>query len=114
MSRYQALGDAGVVLKEPRLPFMPLWILVLLGQGFLLSWAYTVARPRLGPGPMTAIWVGLGAWFFAFADSSLGAAAWGPAGRLIPLLEVIIGLIALVGGALVAGAVYKEEEPAKA
>jgi hypothetical protein len=110
MHRYTDLGNAGVVLKDPRLPFLPLWILVLLGQGLLLSWAYAVARPRLGPGPMTALWVGVGATFFTYAESRLSAASWSPVGRLIPLIEVVIGAIALLVGAQVAGFLYKEEE----
>lgn len=40
---------------------------ILVGMGFLtgilLVWLYAAVRPRLGAGPMTAVKVGLAAWF---------------------------------------------------
>ena len=33
-------------------------ILLNLVRGFLLSWLYVLARPRLGPGPKTALLIG--------------------------------------------------------
>lgn len=39
-------------------------IVMTFVTGIALIWAYAAMRPRFGPGPRTAIYVGLFAWFF--------------------------------------------------
>jgi len=43
--------------------------------GFLLSWLYVLARPRLGPGPKTAILTGTAGFFFANSHF-IGVSSW--------------------------------------
>jgi hypothetical protein len=59
------VGECGAVAISASGPFrwMDLWaykILLLAAPavGFVLSYFYALARPRLGPGPRTALWIG--------------------------------------------------------
>ena len=50
-------------------------VVTSLVSGFLLSWLYVLARPRLGPGPKTALLVGTVG--FAFANPQFfSATVW--------------------------------------
>lgn len=61
-----------VLVQEPNLQwaeFGPIALSLIVPSlvgGFLLSWLYVLARPRLGPGPMTAFL--MGSIGFAFAN----------------------------------------------
>jgi fluoride ion exporter CrcB/FEX len=110
MERYEALQAAGIHRQEPLLPFIPLWILGQFAIGLILAGLYAAVRPRLGPGPKTALIVGLVAGLLTHVPYNVAAASWSMAGRLIPLANMIVGLIALLLGALVAGFIYKEEQ----
>ncbi len=110
--RFPLLVKAGVFLEKPRLPFFPLWTLVMLGLGFGLAWLYAAVRPRLGPGPKTAATLGFVVGLMIYLPSNLAQASWSAAGRFVPLVWLIFGVIGTTAGALVAGALYKEE-PAK-
>ena len=107
--RYKQLQEAGVFLKEPRLPFVPIWILGLFAAGVVAAWFYAAVRPRLGPGPRTALLVGLCLGLLAHVPYNVTHAAWGMQGRFMPLVWMLGGMLQLVVGTLVAGWVYKEE-----
>jgi len=107
--RYKQLQEAGIFLKEPRIPFAPLWILGLFASGIIAAWFYAAVRPRLGPGPKTALLVGLLLGLMAHVPYNVTHAAWGMQGRFMPLVWMLGGIIQLVAGTLVAGWVYKEE-----
>jgi hypothetical protein len=109
MERYEALQAEGIYLKEPLLPFMPLWILGQFAMGLILAGLYAAVRPRLGPGPKTALIVGLVAGLLTHVPYNVAVASWSPAGRFIPLVTMIAGLIQFLLGALLAGFLYKEE-----
>ncbi len=110
--RYKMLQQAGYFLPAPRLPFFPLWILMELALGIGVAWIYAAVRPRLGPGPKTALTVGVVLGLMIYLPGNLAQASWSPVGRFVPLVWLIFGLIGTIAGALVAGALYKEE-PAK-
>lgn len=107
--RYKALQDAGIYLKEPRLPFVPLWVLGIFAMGFVASWFYAVARPRLGQGPKTALLVGLALGLMSHVAYNVSAVSWGQQGRFLPTVWMLSGIVELVVGTLVAGWLYKEE-----
>jgi hypothetical protein len=107
--RYMKFQEAGVFLKEPRLPFVPIWIAGIFVLAFLASWFYAAVRPRLGPGPKTALLVGLALGLVGHVMYNVSAAAWGLQGRFMPLVWMVSGIVELVVGTLVAGWVYKEE-----
>jgi hypothetical protein len=46
-------------------------------QGLLTVWLYAAIRPRLGPGPRTAVVAGLVVWSLAYAFPALGNAVTG-------------------------------------
>lgn len=50
-------------LPEPGGSFMVVAVLLTFILGIVIVWMYAAIRPRLGPGPKTAICAGLLAWF---------------------------------------------------
>jgi hypothetical protein len=56
--------------------------------GIAIVWTYAAVRPRLGPGPRTAVIVGLLAWFMTLVWSGGTQVALG----LMPLNLTILGL----------------------
>lgn len=110
--RYKTLQSTGIFLSKPRLPFFPLWTLVVIGVGIGLAWIYAAVRPRLGPGPKTAFIVGVVVGLMMYLPGNLAQASWSAAGRFVPLVWLVFGLIGTIAGTFVAGALYKEE-PAK-
>ena len=93
---------------EPGTNFLVVAVLLTFVLGIVIVWLYAAMRPRLGPGPMTAICAGLLAWFGIYLYSGIinGMILQVPTNMLV---------IALVWGAVeysvaaVAGAwVYKE------
>ena len=110
--RYKALQSAGYFLSTPRLPFVARWTLVVLGIGIGLAWTYAAVRPRLGPGPKTALTMGAVIGLMMYVPGNLAQASWSVVGRMVPFVWLVFGLLGTIAGALVAGALYKEE-PAK-
>src|SRR5262245_29186070 len=74
--RYEILQAQGVFRKDPRIPFLPVWLLVLFLVSIGLVWLYAAVRPRLGPGPMTALKVGLVAGLIVGLPLPTAAFAW--------------------------------------
>ncbi len=107
MGRYAIAQKAGLLFAKPQLGFMPVYMVALLGQGILLAFLYAAARPRLGAGPKTAVAVGLVTAFIGGLPA-YAQAAWSPVGRFVALMQLLDVVVACVGGALVAGALYKE------
>ena len=95
--------QAGHFLQQPRFPFFPVWVITMFLSGIALVWLYAAVRPRLGPGPGTALTVGLVAGVLMGIPDNLASAAWGTSGRFLPtmwMLEHVIGsAIATVVGA---------------
>jgi len=106
--RYQAMQERGYFLSEPRLPFMLLNPLLIFAIGVLLAWLYAAARPRLGPGPKTALCVGLAVAVIAAVPGNFAAASWSAVGRFMPLFWMIDQGTQCVLGTLIAAALYKE------
>lgn len=106
--RYMALQKQGIFLQTPRLPFVPLWILGMFAAGMILAWLYASVRPRLGPGPKTAVMVGLAVGLLAHVPYPFSMASWGLQGRFIALVWMLSGLLEYVAGTLLAGSLYKE------
>ena len=107
--RYKQYQDAGIFLREPRLPFVPLWIAGIFALGFAAAWLYAAVRPRLGPGPKTALLVGLVLGLVGHVMYNVSAACWGMQGRFMPLVWMVSGIVQMVVGTLAAGWLYKEE-----
>lgn len=84
------------------------FVLMAFGLGIVAVWIYAAIRPRMGPGPKTAICAGLVVWALAYLYPTLGMVT-------MDLFPTSLALVALVWGlfeaplATVAGAwLYKE------
>jgi hypothetical protein len=78
--------------------------------GILMVWTYAAVRPRLGPGPKTALIVGALAWFMTLAWSGGSQVAIG----LMPLKLTLVGLAWGLGEMMIAslaGAKLYREQP---
>src|SRR2546427_11229605 len=96
-SRYQVLQTTGVFRQEPRLPFLPLHILVMFGMSIGLVWLYAASRARLGPGPSTALCVGLVVGLLGAVPGFLNGYSWTYEGGFVNLwwaIERIVGCAA--------------------
>jgi len=111
MPKYQAAMQAGTMLGEEarRYPFfMVVWLLQFFVFGVLLAALYAGVRLAWGPGPCTAVKVGLIGGFLAGFPVNFYLATWAPMGRGIPagwLLELLVGAVLAT---LAAGWFYKE------
>jgi len=78
-------------------------------QGWLSVWLYAAMRPRLGPGPRTAVLAGLVIWGLGYAFPALGNAVtamspWSLTWKVLAWSVVEAPLAAVLGGWL-----YREE-----
>ena len=107
-TRYEQLQATGVFLKEPRLPFLFVWILVLFLVAIGLVWLYAAARTRMGPGPKTALAVGITVGLIAAVPCFVVHYSWSQFGGYVSglwALDTVIGSsLATLAGAWV----YKE------
>lgn len=77
-------------------------------MGIGVVWLYAAARPRLGPGPKTAVLTGLAFWFFAYAIPAADhvMANLSP-GRLTATVTLIL-LVGTILASLCGAWLYKE------
>lgn len=76
--------------------------------GFLLVWLYSIARPRLGPGPMTAVKVALALWIVPWlVGFGHVISAERDGGMYVTMAAG--ALAGYIAGALAGGWLYKEE-----
>jgi hypothetical protein len=101
---------AGHFLKEPRFAFAPAWMLVMFLAGIALVWLYAAVRPRLGPGPGTALTLGILVGFLSGLPDNMAAAAWSLTGRFLPLMWMIERVVSFGLGTLVGAWWYKEPD----
>ena len=108
-ARYTAAQQAGQFLQAPRYPFfIGQWYLVLLLLSVIIAWIYAGVRNTYGPGPKTALKVGLFVGFATGFPLSFSNATWLTIDRVFPLwwmLELWIGSIL---SAYVSGWLYRE------
>src|SRR5438876_1709491 len=104
-----------ILVPEPNLMWRELaaiagsLIVPSLVMGFLLSWLYVLARPRLGPGPKTAIL--MGSIGFAFANPHFfGLTVWmsSPTGAFV---QMALLWLKFVAATYLAGWQYIEKAP---
>jgi hypothetical protein len=106
---YAAMQRQGLFLKESRYPgFYWQWIVLLFVMSVLLAYLYAWSRATAGPGPKTALKIGMLVGFCAGVPGNFAQAAWSPVPRILPLgwmLDVWVGAIL---ASVVAGFLYKE------
>lgn len=98
-----------LALPDPGTNFMIAATVLTFVLGIVIVWTYAAIRPRLGPGPKTAICAGLLAWFGVYVYSGI-------INGMIVQIPTNVLLIAILWGAgqyaiaAIAGAwLYKEE-----
>lgn len=106
---YEAMQKQGLFLKESRYPlFAVQWIVLLFVMSIILAYLYAWSRNTAGPGPKTALKIGMLVGFCAGVPGNFAQAAWSPVPRILPLgwmLEMWVGMILAT---LAAGWLYKE------
>ncbi len=108
-ARYEAAQQAGQFLKEPRYPFfVGQWIIILFLLSYILAWLYASARSTLGPGPGTALRIGLLVGFAIGCPLNFSFATWSPLDRIFPLWWMLELWVGAVLATLVAGWLYKD------
>ncbi|MBI4466967.1 MAG: hypothetical protein HY656_06040 [Acidobacteria bacterium] len=108
---YEAAGDAGHLLKEPRYAapvFLASWFLTLLIVTGIAAHVYAWVRGTLGPGPGTALRVGILVGFCAGFPLSLSVATWVPVERIIPLWWMLDLWVGAILATFVAAWLYKD------
>lgn len=107
--RYMAGQASGLFLKEPRYPFfVGQWFVVLLLISIGIAWIYAGVRNTYGPGPKTALMVGLIVGFAAGFPISFSIAAWSPMDRIYPLCWMMELWLGSIISAFVSGWLYRE------
>lgn len=107
MPRYQILHDQGHLRQEPRLPFA-LYCLLLFVVSIGLVWLYAAARTHLGPGPRSALLVGLVVGLIAGVPMGLVEYSWGYYGGYVSLWWTLDRVLGSALATLVGGWVYKD------
>ena len=107
---YEAMQNAGLFLKQPRYPFfMGQWILLLFVMSVLLAYLYALSRATAGPGPKTAVKIGMIVGFCAAVPSNFAQATWSPIPRMLPLSWLLEAWVGAILATLVAGFLYKDK-----
>jgi len=77
-------------------------------QGLITVWLYAAFRPRLGPGPRTAMVAGLTVWILAYAFPALGNAMTGVMPWALTLKSLGWSLVEAPAAALLGAWLYRE------
>jgi hypothetical protein len=97
------------MLAQPRYPFFVVyWFVTLFLLTYILTWVYASARATLGPGPITALRVGLLVGFVMSFPLSLSMAAWATFSRYITLGWMLDLWVGAILATLVSAWLYKE------
>lgn len=107
-SRYELLQQRGIFRVEPRLPFLPIYIVLLVVVSMGLVWLYAAARTRLGPGPGTAFSVGVMVGLIGTLPPALAQFSWSHVGGFVSLWHAIEHVAGCALATLAGAWVYKE------
>jgi hypothetical protein len=100
-------------LKDRNLPpigggSIAFFVLMSFIVGIVMVWLYAAVRPRLGPGPKTAVIIGVMTWFLSYFFSGTGQLAMGLMPVSLTVLGLVWGLVELVLAAWVGARLYSE------
>ena len=83
------------------------WVVIDFVLGLVIVWTYAAMRPRLGPGPKTAVLAGLVPWVSVTAVLC-GFAAMGVFSETMLTKSAFFALISVLVGSVVGAWAYKE------
>lgn len=84
--------------------------------GVVLVWLYAAVRPRLGPGPKTAVVVSVLVWLLAYFFANASNTVFGFLPIRLAVIGTAWGLVELIVAGILGARLYKEESlsrPAK-
>jgi hypothetical protein len=95
-------------LPDPGSSFLVVALLLSFVLGIVIVWIYAAMRPRLGPGPKTAICAGLLAWFFVYLYTGIlnGMLFQVPANFLV--IALVWGAVQYAVAAIAGAWLYRE------
>ena len=76
--------------------------------GILTVWLYAAIRPRLGPGPKTAVCAGSLVWSLTYLYSSIAFGVLGINSMSLVVLVIVWTLVEMIVASAVGGYLYKE------
>jgi hypothetical protein len=96
-------------LPDPGGSFIAVAVILTLVIGVVIVWMYAAMRPRLGPGPKTAICAGIIAWIFVCVYCGVinGIVLQAPTNFLI--IAIVWCFVEYVLAAIAGAWLYKEE-----
>jgi hypothetical protein len=94
--------------RQMRPGAIPFFIVSTFIMGIGVVWLYAAARPRLGPGPQTAVLTGLAFWAFAYAIPAADHVAAGLAPGRLTLTVTLILLVGTVLASVCGAWLYRE------
>jgi len=107
--KYQFAQGHQLLLSQPRYPlFVVYWFVTLFLLSYILTWVYVSVRGTLGPGPLTALRVGLLIGFVMAFPLSLSMAAWATFSRAITLGWMADLWVGSILATMVSAWLYKE------
>lgn len=110
-STYMAEGSAGHILAHARygtMTFMVTWIVTLFILSGIAAFLYAAVRTSWGPGPKTALKLGVILGFTAGFPINLSITSWIPLVRTVPLWWMLDLWVGAIIATVVAGFIYKE------
>lgn len=84
------------------------FVVMCFGLGLLMIWLYAAVRPRLGPGPNTAVCVGLVVWTLIYIWRGVGYATMGFVSWNTAIITIVWGLVESILAAVAGAYFYKE------
>jgi hypothetical protein len=95
-------------LPPPTGGAIALFVIITFLAGLITVWLYGAIRPRLGPGPKTAVTAGLVVWVLTYLFPNLAFAALGFASAQVAGIASVWSFVEMVLASLLGGWVYKE------
>lgn len=84
------------------------FVVLCFALGLAMVWLYAAVRPRLGPGPKTAMCVGSLVWALSYLWSSIGTGLMGVFSWNILIIGLVWGLVEVLLAAYVGAYLYSE------
>jgi len=105
---------SGLGLEPPGEAVMLGYLVTAIVLGVVMVWLYAVARPRLGPGPGTALRIGLAVWALACAIPNVHLFGLGVMPANLFWITTLGTVVQMPLAALAGAWVYREEAAAPA